>query len=308
MQRGGRPPASCCMPSACQARLMRPRPASKPPGCSALVPRTAGWQSARAEACGVDGLRRLTSYTSAGGPLPGQAIVCSNAGRPRDLRLSAAAESSAMSLLHDYRSPPRMHASCRLGWPGRPITGLTLSKAPRSSPSLLVLADCTATIGQLQLAAEPDPQTGQRACSWASHIATLGAPCVAAAWHPQSPHAAAVLAGREVCIIVNLKPLAAARQPVNAEEVPPLLMSRITAPPEVPASSGQQPCLAWANLGRQLVVSWGTYTELLTWQSDSSACVSTMHLSSPHPKSWQLLPCLMCSYQLGCSARIQGPP
>lgn len=84
---------------------------------------------------------------------------------------------------------------------------------------------------------------------------------------------------------MNGKPLAAASQPMDAEEAPPLLMTRITATPEVPASSGQQPCLAWAGLGRQLIVSWGTYTELLTWQPDSRARVSTVHLSSPnlHP-------------------------
>ena len=225
-----------------------------------------------------------------------------------------------MLLLHDSRSPPRVHASCRLDWPGRPITGLTLSKAPRSSPSLLVLADCTATIGQLQLAAEPDPQTNQRACSWAFHTAILGAPCVAAAWHPQSSHIAAVLAGRDVCIIVNGKPPAVARQPVHAEGAPPLLMTRIAAPPEVPASSRQQPCLAWAGLGRQLVISWGTYTELLTWRFDSSTHVRTMHLSSPHPHpgtgchaSTAMLIVLhepngLLNYLLGCSAGVTGSP
>ena len=212
-----------------------------------------------------------------------------------------------------------MDASCRLDWPGRPITGLTLSKAPRSCPSLLVLADCTATIGQLQLAAEPDPQTGQRVCSWAFHTATLGAPCVAAVWHPQSPHIAAVLAGRDVCIIVNGKPLAVARQPVGAGGAPPLLMTSIAAPPEVPASSGQQPCLAWAGLGQQLVVSWGTYTELLTWQSDRGAHVSTMHLSRSHLHPGggchastamlvilSLMACLI--YPHGCSATVTGSP
>ena len=222
-----------------------------------------------------------------------------------------------MSHLSGYRSPACVHASCRLDWPGWPITGLTLSKAPRSSPSLLVLADCNAAVGQLELATARDPQTGQRACSWAFHTATLGAPCVAAAWHPQSPHTAAVLAGRDVCIIVHGKPLPVPRQPASAEGAPPLLMTRITAPPEVPAPSGQQPCLAWAGLGRQLVVSWGTHTELLTWQSDSSAHVSTMHLSTPHPHPGSgyhaMLVVLhapdgLLDHLLGCSAGVTGSP